>query len=269
MKQSVYEASSAQNYPLGTRYAKRGDPLCRAWRYTKLAVTTRVAAYGAAFTGGIGLFSKAVPLSITPTTGYAQKGATTVTTTTTMVAGAYAGGLFTMWEDGQPKVMMLIISNTASVILLESPLQGTYTSSASAFVTPGPYKEVIIPGVNCGAAHVFEPCVGIFNSPLDKDGNVAVAGDYVWTQTWGPCPLWASATYEGDLGGQRSVYMCGDGAANISVDIADATRLGYQWIGFLYTCTGPAADPVADHPAISGGVVTTMMKHIVFLQITP
>ena len=266
MKQGVYEASSKQHYPLGTRYVRGG----RVWYYTRLATTTFVGGYGGV-TGGKGLFSTAIS-SGALTIVRAAIGEHTVTISNpALVVDAYAGGLFTMYEAGQPICIMGIVSNTATVITLDGKLPGTYAAGANdnAHVIPGPYHEVILPGDNPGAAHVFDPCMGIFNSPLDEDGNVAAAGDYVWTQTWGICNVWCSATYEGDLGGQREVVMCGDGAANIAIDIADTTRLGYQRIGFLYPCTGPAVDDVANHAAIDGGVVTTLMNHIIFLQITP
>lgn len=269
-KQDVYEASAVQNYKLGSRrvMGAMGNAFDhRAWRYTKLATTTRTDGY-AAYSGGLGLFAKAVALSITPTTGKAQLGERTLTTTTTMVVNAYAGGLLTMFEAGQPICMRGIISNTATVITLDAPLPGTYTAAATAQVIPAPYNEVIIPGVSC-SANCYDPCVGVLNSPLDGAGNVVAAGDFVWIQTWGFCNMWAYGTYEGANTAEREVIMTGTGAAQILTPANLATYASYQRIGFVYPSLGNVAQPVAEHPNADDGVDTTLMNHIVFLQIAP
>lgn len=274
MKQGFYVVSSTPKYPLSTRFAKRSDPLCRAWRYTRLGVINPIGgAYGVTgyggVSGGMGLFANAIPpAALTIVT--AAIGARTVTISApTLVVGAYAGGLLTMYEAGQPICMMGIISNTATVILLDGALPGTYTAAATAQVVPGPYHEVVAAGLSRSSGGTFDPCVGILNSPLDEDGNEPAAGDYLWIQTWGLCNTWASGTYEGESGGERDVYMMGDGAAQINLALADATRLGHQRIGFLYSCTGPVGENVAEHPGPTGGVATTLMNHLVFLQIAP
>ncbi len=274
MKQGVYVVSTTQKYPLSTRFAKRGDPLCRAWRYTKLGTINSkggifgVTGYGG-ISGGLGLFANALP-SGALTIVTATKGQATVTISSpALTVNRYAGGFLTMYESGQPICMLGIVSNTATVIYLDGPLPGTYTASATAQVVPGPYHEVVAAGLSSSAGGAFDPCVGILNNPLDEDGNEPAAGDYIWIQTWGLCNTWACGTYEGGLGAERDVYMMGDGAAQINLAVGDATRLGYQRIGFLYPSTGPVADNVAEHMGPAGGVDTTLMNHIVFLQIAP
>lgn len=266
-----YIVDQTQMHPLGTRGVSSIDGDCRVWHYTKLATTTRTGGYGA-YAGGMGLFSNAIAVSATIVT--ATDGESVISATVSgMTANEYQGGLFTMFEAGFPIVIMGIKSNLATGvtddITLDGKLPATYSSSATAWVVPGPYHEVIIVGLANSASAVYDPCVGVFNSPEDKDGTAAAAGDYCWIQTWGPCNMWCSATFEGDLTGQREVVMCGNGCANINVDVADTTRLGYQRIGFLYNCSGPAADNVAEHIANTGGVVATTMNHLVFLQIAP
>lgn len=273
MKQGVYVVSSTPKYPLSTRFAKRSDPLCRVWRYTRLGTINPIGgAYGPTGYGGVcsglGLFANAKS-SGALTIVTAAKGAHTVTISApALVAGAYAGGLLTMYEDGQPIAMLGIISNTATVILLDGPLPGTFTAAATAQVVPGPYHEVVAPGAN-RSANPYDPCVGIMNSPLDEDGNDPEAGDYLWLQTWGLCNTWVGADYAGDETGEREVVMRGDGTGQINTALADTTYLGMQRIGFLYSCTGPADENVAEHPGATGGVATTMMNHLVFLQIAP
>lgn len=273
MKQSVYVVSSTPKYPLSTRYAKQGDPLCRAWRYTRLGTINPIGgAYGptgyGGVSGGMGLFANALP-SGALTIVTATKGQATVTISSpALTVNRYAGGLLTMFEAGQPICMLGIVSNTATVIYLDGPLPGTYTASATAQVVPGPYHEVVAAGIQRSASP-FDPCVGILNSPLDEDGNEPAAGDYLWIQTWGLCNMWASGSYPGDEAGEREVVMCGDGAAQINTAIGNTGYLGMQRIGFLYSCTGPADENVAEHPAPTGGVATTLMNHLVFLQIAP
>jgi len=80
--------------------------------------------------------------------------------------------------------------------------------------------------------------------------------------------MWAQS-YEGDNSPERDVVVVGDGTAQILTPGNLATYASYQRIGFLYPCTGPAADNVAEHPNQTGGVVTTLMNYIIFLQIAP
>jgi len=216
VKQGVYEASTTQKYPLGTRFAKRGDPLCRVWRYTKLAATTKPTGYGA-YAGGTGLFAKAES-SGALTIVTATKGEKTLTVSSpALEVNAYAGGLLTMFEAGQPICILGVVSNTATVVTLDGKLPGTYAagSNANALLIPGPYHEVVIVGVSGSAGLCFEPCVGVLNSPLDENGNEVAAGDFVWLQTWGICNMWLSAVAAGGHAGERNVVVLGDGACQI------------------------------------------------------
>lgn len=272
MKQGVYEASSTQKYPLATRYAKRGDPLCRVWRYARLATTTKTGIWGPTGYGGIsqglGLFSKAVS-SGALTIVRAVIGETTITISSpTLVANAYAGGLLTMQESGQPQVIMGIVSNTATVIYLDGPLPGTYAAGAHANsqVIPGPYHEVVMIGLYVSAGAAFDYCPGIFNTPLDEDGNAPEAGDFVWLQTWGLCMMWCSSAYRGAVGGEREAYILGDGAAGVR-EKSDSVYIGEQRIGVLYPSTGNVA--VGDNPDPNGGTDVGYATHIIFLQIAP
>ncbi len=266
MKQGVYLASAKKNYPLSTRYAKRSDPLCRAWRYTQLGATTIAGGYGGV-TGGKGLFSVCKD-SASKTISVAAKGATTITVTDTLTVNAYAGGLLSMYEAGQPICCLGIVSNTAHVIYLDGPLPGTYTASATCNVIAGPYNEMVIPGTSTSAGSAFAPCMGIFNSPLDEDGNVAAEDDYIWAQTWGLIFMWASGTYEGGVGGEREVVIMGDGGAQVLSAALIADRARYQRIGFLYPDTGDLTTTM-NNPDPSDGTDPTLMNHLIFLQIAP
>ncbi len=273
-EQDIYRASAVQKYKRGSRRTMPSSIDHRAWRYTLLGTINPIGgAYGptgyGGVSGGMGLFANGIT-SGALTIVTAVIGARTVTISApALTVDAYAGGLLTMYESGQPIAMLGILSNTATVITLDGPLPGTYTAAATAQLTPGPYNEVFAAGISRSAGGAFDPCVGILNSPLDEGGNEPTAGDFVWVQTWGLCNTWASGTYEGGLGGERDVYMMGDGAAQINLALTDATRLGYQRIGFLYTGTGPAGEAVAEHPGPTGGIDTTLMNHVVFLQIAP
>lgn len=267
MKQSIYRASAVQKYPLGMRYAKRNDPRCRVWRYTKLGATTNPDGYGG-YTGGKGLFSVAKD-SASLTISAAAKGATTITVTDTLTVNAYAGGLLSMFEAGQPICVMGIVSNTAHVIYLDGKLPGTYTSSATCQVIASPYNEVVLPGVSVSAGAAYAPCMGILNSPLDEDANVPVAGDFVWIQTWGLCFMWASGTYEGGAGGEREAVIFGDGAAQVMTPAMLAAEHCHQRIGFLYPDTGNLATTANNPDWETGGTDPTLMNNLIFLQIAP
>lgn len=266
-----YLVDQTQMHPLGTRGVSAIDGDCRAWRYTKLATTTRTDGYGG-YAPGLGLFSNGTTATVTIVTATAGKESLSATVSG-MTANEYQGGLLSMFEAGQPIVMMGIKSNLATGvtdnITLDGKLPGNYTSSATAYITPGPYKEVIIAGVSTYAGGLFEPCVGVFNSPEDKDGTTAAAGDWCWIQTWGPCEMWCSGAYYGGTTAEREVVVQGDGAAQVNTALEATTHLGYQRIGFLYTYTGNASENIGEHGAGGAGAASAFMKHLIFLQIAP
>jgi len=262
--QSVYEACATQKYRIGSRRVVDN----KVYRYTQLASTTRTGAYGGV-TGGLGLFSIATN-SGALTIVTAALGALTVTISSpTLVVNAYAGGLLTIYEAGQPLAILGIVSNTATVIYLDGPLPGTYTAgvNANSQVIAGPYASVVIAGVSVSAGAAFDYCPGIFNSPLDEDGNVAAADDYLWLQTWGLCNMWASGSYQGGAGGERVVVVQGDGCAQVNTALANTAHLGFQRIGHLYPGSGDVA--VGNNPDPADGTDVGLMNHIIMLEIAP
>ncbi len=252
-------ASAKQSYPRGTMLLK-GD---RSWVYTKLFTTTRTDLYGA-YTAGLGLFSVAKPTTPTLVTGSAQLGESTVTVDAQTV-NAFAGGLLTIFEAGQPVCIRGIISNTATVLTLDAPLPGTYTSSATARLVPSPYHDVVIAGPSHSAGAAFDYCPGIFNSPLDEDGNRAAINDFVWLQTWGLCNMWASGTYEGGVGGERVAIIEGDGAVNVLSNALIESMASFQRIGHLYPGFGDVT--VGYNPDPADGTDPSMMENIIMLEI--
>lgn len=256
---NVHVAMATQMYPRGTMLRK-GD---RSFVYTKLYTTTNPDAYGA-YTGGCGLFSVAQDSSgLTIASGGAVLGETTITVTDTLTVNAYAGGLLTMFEAGQPIVSMRIISNTATVITLDGTLPGTYTSSATIHVIASPYHDVVIKGVSVSAGSAFDYCPGILNSPLDEDGNVAAEDDFVWLQCWGQCFTWASGSYEGANGGERTAVMLGDGACQVIP--ANDARHNHQIVGYLFPGTGDVT--VGNNPDPTDGTDVGFMQHVIYLTI--
>lgn len=254
-----YVAGAVQKYPRGTMLIK-GD---KSWVHTKLYTTTRTDAYGA-YTAGLGLFSVAKPTTPTLVTGSAQLGESTVTVDAQTV-NAFAGGLLTIFEAGQPVCIRGIISNTATVLTLDAPLPGTYTSSATARLVPSPYHDVVIPGPSHSAGAAFDYCPGIFNSPLDEDGNRAAIDDFVWLQTWGLCNMWASGSYQGGVGGERAAIIEGDGAAQVLNDTLIETMSSFQKIGHLYPGFGDVA--VGNNPDPADGTDPGIMECIIMLEI--
>jgi len=252
-------AMATQMYPRGTMFRKGS----RSWVYSKLYTTTRTDAYGA-YTAGLGLFSVAKPTTPTIVTGSAQLGEFTVTVDTQTV-NAFAGGLITIFEAGQPVCIRGIVSNTATVITLDYALPGTYTSSATARLFPSPYRDVVIPGPS-HSANSWDYCPGIFNSPLDEDGNVAAINDFVWLQTHGLCNMWASGTYEGGDAGERAAVVMGDGAAQVLSDTLIETLARFQRIGYLYP--GFGAGDVGNNSAETG-TAPGFMECIIYLTIRP
>jgi len=174
-----------------------------------------------------------------------------------------------MYEAGQPYCIRGIISNTATVITLDGPLPGTYAAgvNANSQVIPAPYHEVVMPGTFHSAGAVFDFCPGVFISALDEDGNAPAAGDYVWLQTWGVCYMWVSGSYQGGVGGERKVVVCGDGGAQVVNPAIVGPYDTYQRIGCLYPSTGDVA--VGDNPNPADGTDPKNVNNLIFLQINP
>jgi len=259
---SVYVASATQLYPRGTMFRK-GE---KSYVYSKLFTTTRSGAYGGV-TGGLGLFSVAQDSStLTIASAGAAIGESTVTVTDTLTVNEFAGGLITIYEAGQPIVSMGILSNTATVITLDGALPGTYsTGVTNIHVVKSPYKDVVIPGASVSAGAAFDYCPGVFNSPIDVDGNVAAEDDFVWLQCFGPCFMWASGSYQGGVGGERTVIIEGDGAGQVLNDTLIETMTSFQIIGYLFPGTGDVT--VGNNPDPADGTDPSLMQNVVFLTI--
>lgn len=253
-----YIATTKQKYPRGTIFRK-GD---KSWVYSKLYTST--GDYGA-YSAGKGLFSVAQD-SASLTIATAAIGEYTVTVTDTLTVNAYAGGLLTIFEAGQPICCLGILSNTATVITLDGPLPGTYSASCTNIhVIPSPYHDVVMPGLSCLAGAVHDYCPGIFNSPLDDDGNRAAAEDFVWLQCWGLCFMWASGTYEGSVGGERAAVMFGDGAAQVLSDALIEEKASFQRIGYLFPGTGDVT--VGNNPSLTDGTDPSLAQNVIYLTI--
>lgn len=262
----VHLATVDQRYPRGTMFRK-GE---YSWVHSKLKTTTRTGTqwgatgYGG-YSQGLGLFSVAKPTTLTVVTGSAEKGEYTITVDSQDV-NEFAGGLLSIFEAGLPLAILRIISNTATVFTLDGPLPTTYTASATAHAVPSPYKDVVMAGINANADAVFDYCPGIFISTVDESGNVPAANDFVWLQTAGLCIMWASGTYEGDLGGEREVIVQGGGGAQVLV-ASETGHTAFQRIGQLYPSLGTTT--VGDNPSTGGSTSAdaTMMTNIIMLTI--
>ncbi len=265
-----YVVDQTKQFPVGTRGVGALEGDTRVWRYTYLGATTISGGYGGV-SGGKGVFPKVKGATVTIVTAIegSQKLSATVTD---MTADRYKGGLLTIYESGKSIVSMGVVSNLATGvtdnITLDGKLPDTFTSSATAFIVEGSYSEVVIPGTSTSAGSPYAPCVGIFNSPEDKDGTDAAAGDYCWVQTWGPCFCWASGTYEGGNGPEREVVMMGDGAAQVLTDALVETHACYQHIGHLYPDTGDLTTTM-NNPSPTDGTDPSLMENVIFLRIAP
>ena len=253
-----YVGGATQRYPRGTMFRKGN----KSWVHTKLFTTTRTDDYGGV-SGGLGLFSVAQDSSaLSSPTG--TKGENTVTVTSSLgTANLYAGGILTLYEAGQPIVSMGIVSHTDTVITLDGNLPGTYTTSATCHVVKSLYHDVVASGVSTSAGSAHDYCPGIHNAPLDESGNRTTIDDFIWLQCHGPCFTWASGSYEGSEGGERTVVMMGDGASQIIV--GNNVRHNHQIIGWLYPGTGDVT--VGNNPDPTDGTDVSFMNHIVFLTI--
>ncbi len=179
--QDIYKVSTTQAYRLGTRL-RRGD---RTWKYAKAGATLvnhRACAY---FDYGVSGWA-AVPTA-TPagsTTVYATiGGAEGVASDGAVAAHELEGGYVIIFrlQGGAHNTdyTFQIVDNTAvtgggvTTLTIDNPLPYEASTSAYTEITGNPYSDV---RMITDGARMF------MGQPMAP----AVAGEYLWLQTWGP-----------------------------------------------------------------------------------
>ncbi len=231
MKQDIHQVSTIQRYPIGFKYPKTNPLDLRSYRYAR-------AGNGLPCTSGVHLgFTQDVNFcAVTVDLAAAGKRTLEITVANNdgrlgngaIGANELAGGYIIIFPDGMANVLnRMIVANTATIagggamtITVDKPL--------TVALSPAPHAECIA-----------SPYLDVLYGNLDRRMIVgiptvaAVAGQFVWLQTWGP--TWATpggvawATIENTL----AMF---DGSGNIEAfDEADPVTGAHQIAGDIMT----------------------------------
>lgn len=182
VNQSIYEESSTQQAPLGTKL-EVGD---RTFYYAQLSTSANVNA-------GIIVAAPQMVAShqadiLTPAATSAGALAISVTLGTAMAANEYAEGYMIVSSGTGDGVTYRVKSHTAAasaatvVINLYDPIGEPMTATNELNFVPNTYKNVKV-----GSSALDMP-VGVVPTPV-------TTGNYFWLQTHGPASVYASAAW--------------------------------------------------------------------------
>jgi hypothetical protein len=217
LAQAMYESSSSQKHPLGSRgYTPDG----RVWRYAQAGAADLVA-------GNVQQSAAPVPNHLANTPPVVAVGATFFQYTPGATVGAanlYAEGYLQV--DTTPgngytytvKNHPAIPSAAAFTLTLmdDDPIQVALTASSRVGLVHNPFKNVIINPTTATAA-----VAGVA-------GYIIVATQYGWIQTWGPCSTLINGTPGVGIGVVISATTAG------AVDVAAvAAEINVRIIGHM------------------------------------
>lgn len=189
--QDIHEASTVQNYDIGTRLVE-GD---RVFRYCKA---------GANLSRFIGGFNENQwPINAALTIAATAGSQTMSIPETTCVKNYYAGGFIALFSS--PLQFYRILSNTASdgaecILTLETTIKTTLAIGGWVTGYPSPYIDLRNVGSSTG-----------YNTVLAVPVVDVPSGSYFWGQTWGPCYAVADGTVPGITTRAREVFWAESG----------------------------------------------------------
>jgi len=221
--QSIYEESTTQKFPLGTRI-QVGE---RTFRYAHsgAAIYGGAVAGQPALSGATTTLQTAVPVAVATVGGATRVYVTAVTTV--QAANLFAEGYAVISEvTATPDAVYtfrikshtsLALTGTASYIDMYDEIPVALDTSDRLALTTSLYKDIIVLPVSTATG-----------APLGVTPIVITSGYYFWLQTWGPCGIRMEV---GATGIGTDVIMATTPAAAGSpiVDAASTvgTRIGY------------------------------------------
>lgn len=247
-KLDIFEYSAVQQFPLGTRYNRKG----RVFHYAKAGAAALVAGdlIQSAANGGTTTYQH----DLTPSA--AAKGASEVSVTTvtdTLTKNQFAGGYLAV-TDGDAAAAMgdmyEIKSHPAGaagaiVFTLEEPLKRAITTASRITIIKNLYDGVI----QAPASTPSGVIVGVAPAPI-------TAAYYGWLQTWGIANVLVKTALTAGMSVLRDVGAAGSVCPQVPVTDTAGTSGG-----------GPSiANEVV---GICGWVGTTLNSGLVFLTIAP
>jgi hypothetical protein len=220
--QSIYDASTGQNYEIGARlqlgerifrYAQAGAAIVNPPNLHRLLVCK--VTYAAA--------QDRVPDVIHPI------GSTVIKLPDTNAAvNQYKNGWMEIWTAGGKFQFRRILSNTVS--------NGTY---AWFTIDRGLDLAIAASGDQCSVHQNFYASVGPAGTTVGRETAMGMCqvhagvalNSYFWLQTWGPAWVAATGTQPGAVANFRDVYMHSDGCINSAngetVGTTSPQRVGY------------------------------------------
>ncbi|MBA7609675.1 hypothetical protein ES703_16866 [subsurface metagenome] len=230
MKQDIHQLSTIQRYPIGFKYPKTNPLDLRSYRYGRAGNGLQCSS-GAhlGFTQDVNFCNVTVDLAA------AGKRTLEITVANTdgrlgngnIGANELAGGYIIIFPDGMgDTINRMIVANTATIgggvmtITVDKPLTVALSPAPHAECIASPYLDVVYG--NYGKQMI----VGI-------PTMAAVAGEYLWLQTWGP--TWAAPGGVVWNGPENTLAMF-DGSGNIEAfDEADPVVGAHQIAGDIMT----------------------------------
>jgi hypothetical protein len=242
--QSIYEADTTQQHPLGTR-GRIGNKVFYYASSSGAAITKGQVCRIAAGTAGHESISAAS----------AAAGATTVSavlTATSISANYYADGYFLVIDDtgvGQERRVVShasFSSDATATFVLDEPLETALSAGADVTLRRNEYKNIVVTPGNA--------ICNVVGVPQFEVGAGSTNEQFFWVQTWGPAMAISDAStfVEGSLvtyassttddAGQVTLYSMASSASNttitpvvleviaISLDPGDADDAGAKWI---------------------------------------
>lgn len=237
-EQGIYAASAIQNYDIGTR---RVTPDGRVYRYGKC--------YQTLTTMNVGVKNYRCLVTVKDNVcKAASAGATTLDVATdaftlgenALTKDLLRGGYISLYRDAD-RQQRFITGNTAVATLaggivtltLKDPLVTAIKGNDNIEIMANPYDQLLIDNHN-------------YTAVMGMPTRLALAGEYFWIQTWGPCRISPEGVgYPAEENQLQYVF----GSTGGIITVAEADALGYakQLAGFVIN---RAADGIgAEHCA--------------------
>lgn len=228
MKQDIHQVSTQQRYPIGFRYPVDNPLELRRWHYGRAGglLNTDVAAWNAlrqhvaqrVIAADVPAGSRLVPITI---------GADGIASDGNIGEDELAGGYAVIWPHADNTLNRRILHNTATtaagqtmVLTLDKP-------------TPIPLTVVGVVNVECMASPYLNVQTGLdqYASKVGVPTMPAVAGEYLWLQTWGP--VWIAPAGGVSVGVENRRVVFGGNGGVFDEDPTIAVRETQQYAGFV------------------------------------
>jgi len=210
----VYVLDSTQKYPIGTKFVDGDRVFHYGYCYSNDSIGTRSMG---------GMMNVAVAKAVTHDAVIEPVGETEIKIEdTTSTVNQWAGGYY--MPRVHPYSCYRVLSNTVSdgehsILTLERGLLVATTASlASSYLNQNQYSKLSCQLPNAGKDDASVMGVNLAN---------AIAGRWMWIQTWGPCYISGGDELLGVAGGDRDAKFHQDGTCMCPATVDQTQRAGY------------------------------------------